>query len=112
MSIDIKDYRRLHDTDKDPKVAAPVDPIAQVAVEENVLTGHAQLDKLIRALQSDIEATEAACAGLAQKGMGTVQHEMLTLLQFEYIYNKGKIDAWKAAAQLPKRIIAESKLTS
>ena len=106
--MEFKDHRRhvahLQDTDK---VAEPAKPLLeQVAVESE--TGHPLLDKLLRAVQAKLEVTDKHATEVALKCVGCVQEDMIRLQQFEYMYNKGKVDAYKEVSLIPAQIILES----
>jgi len=116
MAVDIKDHRRYVDGKLAEAEQVAAEKVAQQALlpqspSDLAVTGHDQLDKLIRTLQDLLNKSDEHAKELAFKGIGCVQEEMIRLQQFEYFYTKGKSDAYKEVAQIPARIIAESKLT-
>ena len=117
MSVDIKDHRRYVEGKLAESILAAEEKLQKQkdllpqAESELANTGHAELDKLIRAVQDLLDKSDLHAKDIAFKGIGCVQEEMIRLQQFEYFYTKGKSDAYKEVAQIPQRIIAESKLT-
>ena len=113
MSVDVRDFRKLQDTDKmKPTVDSPKpEPLVQKAVD-GMQTGDENLDKLIRVLTASIEKYESDAQTAAVKVAGAFQDHLIRVCQFEYMYFKGKVDGLKEAANIPLQIMAEKKLIS
>ena len=111
MSVDIKDFRRFVEGKAEEAPVRPA-PLLQQADSALATTGDDYLDKLIRVLEAKVVSLEAEAASIAAKAVGCVPEEMFRLAQCEYMYVKGKVDGYKDAAQIPARIIAESRPTA
>ena len=81
-------------------------PLQQVAASDFEV-GDEKLDKLIRIVQSVIDQLNPAIADLQMKGMGCVQDDLFRACQLNYVYAKGKLDAYKDVQTYPKRIMQE-----
>lgn len=106
MSVDVKDYRRSQAA-KELTIPSN-EPLVEQA-ESKVNTGDVRLDKLGRMVESEKQKAEAQINVVASTGMGAVQEEMFRLKQFEYFYEKGKVDAFNLVQTFPDQIIMEEK---
>lgn len=113
--IEASDHRRFaegkmaeHVKKAEERVAAQKALLPQ-SPSELANTGDAHLDKLLRSIQDLLNTADEHIQAIATKGMTCVQDDMIKLQQFEYFYTKGKSDAYKEVAQIPARIVAESK---
>lgn len=118
MAVSIEEYRadkiRQQEAEAAKAAAAKVvvDPVTQSVVEDSRLTGDEKLDKLVRAIEDLTLPVKALCGQIAEQGMGVMDDVNLKKCQVLYAYNRGRIDAWVEASQIPKRIVAEAKLIS
>lgn len=103
MSVTVNDYRK-HMENRD--VVIDVTPLA-AQVESAVHTGDTRLDKLARMAEHEKELCTKTINDTASQGMGSVQEEMFRLKQFEYFYNKGRIDAFTLVQTFPDIILQE-----
>lgn len=110
MSVTVNDHRK-HIEGKARQAeaelaAAPKPLLPQVGVAEE--TGDAHLDKLARIVTALRDGHEKHAQAVALKGIGCVQEDMLKLQQFEYFYEKGKVDFANKVLSLPAEILLES----
>ena len=114
MSVDVNDFRKFTSdaqARKDGFVAqAPLALQEPIANEFEV--GDDKLDKLSRMVQAVIEQLNPAITDLQTKGMGCVQDDLFRACQLNYVYAKGKLDAYKDVQTYPKRIMQEQGLKS
>ena len=112
MSVDVHDFRKynaekaIHETTK-----AAVNLLPQDAVEASLLVGDPKLDKLIQHLESILNALTPQIEDLKVKGMGCVEENLFRACQLNYVYAKGKYDAFKEIQSIPLRIMQELSLT-
>lgn len=107
MSVDVNDYRNSRR--EAAKLTIPAEQPLAEQTESKVNTGDARLDKLARMAESEKKKAEQTINECASLGMGAVQEEMIRLKQFEYFYNKGKVDAFNLVQTFPDIIIMEEK---
>lgn len=108
MSVTIKDHRKYSEA----KLKQVTDASEKKLLEQEAIsndTGDANLDKLARAVMALKLKSEDHAKGVALKGIGCVQDDMLKLQQFEYFYTKGRIDFADEVLKLPAVILFESK---
>ena len=113
MSITANDHRRYADSKLAEEAAlaaeAPGAPLMGQAASAEATTGDDRLDKMVRAMQALIDALALKTADIAVKAMGAPTHDMVTMCQREYWYNKGKQDTLLELVKLPAQIIMEEK---
>lgn len=88
----------------------PVQVIQQVEIDESMMTGDDRLDKLIRSLANSILAADKHILDVQAAGIVQLVDLERLKCQVEFFYTKGKLDAYKECAALPKQIIAEEKM--
>ena len=106
MSVDVKDFRKFTEEANARVAVAQPAPLQQEPATEFEV-GDEKLDKLVRIVQSVIEQLNPAIADLQMKGMGCVQDDLFRACQLNYVYAKGKLDAYKDVQTYPKRIMQE-----
>ena len=109
MSVDVNDFRKF--TEEAKARVADVQPLAaQEPITTEFEVGDEKLDKLSRMVQAVIEQLNPAIVDLQTKGMGCVQDDLFRACQLNYVYAKGKLDAYKDVQTYPKRIMQEQHL--
>lgn len=112
MSIDVKDHRKFLEgklKESEAKKIAESQLLPQLHSDGLPYTGDEKLDKLIRAVHALLTKHEEGAKQAALIGIGAVQEDMIRLKQFEYFYNKGHEDAFKAVINIPSQIMREAK---
>lgn len=110
MSVEVRDFRKhLADKQEAEAQAEPARPLLQQAEVKDGLTGHPELDKLLRVLQDNIEMGEKALNDLAHSVCVTVSLDMKQKLTLEYMLARGMVEAYKAIQLLPAQIIREQR---
>ena len=108
MSVDVNDFRKFTEEAKARVTGVQSEPLlSQETVPSEFEVGEEKLDKLSRMIQAVIEQLNPAIADLQTKGMGCVQDDLFRACQLNYVYAKGKLDAYKDVQTYPKRIMQE-----
>lgn len=109
MSIDVKDHRRYLETKHEHAAPDKPAPLLEQVNSDLAATGEPYLDKLIRAIEAKVQTHEEHAQEVAFKCAGCAKVEVTTMLQFEFMYTKGRVDAYKEIAQMPAQILAEAR---
>ena len=111
MGHDVRDFRRFVEgkaSEESAKREVEKPLLPQEETQEG-LTGHPEFDKMVRIIQSNIEAAENHLNQLARATMVQVNADMKQKMTLEYMLAQGMVEAYKAIQLLPAAILKEQR---
>ncbi len=105
----VRDFRRFVEGKAAEESAKreEVNPMLPQEEAEVGLTGHPEFDKMVRIIQSNIDAAEEHLTKLARATMIQVEPNMKQKMTLEYMLAMGMVEAYKAIQLLPAAILKE-----
>lgn len=111
MTFDYKDYAGRKKEEKRQRRAASLELLTRAEVPAKALVGDPKWDIFLSQVQVAIEQSEAQAAGLEAKlaDPDVVNHDQIMAVKTSLARVKGRIEAWKAAVELPAQIVSAAE---